>query len=585
MNERSSGPSWLIPKLKRIAVAHARGDRVALIIAEAQPGSGERGVGGTAPGPRILLAETYPLSALPDFRAAMTKHHVRHLIRIAPAARTIARSVQIPKAPTADLLTALELMAEAQLATVPDPHRRGWAIVPLPSARDTAPAVVLGWLGAAPDLILDTPTALAHESWTSELLALTLLLPTAGASAASIDRSSGSIGVATCAPTLRLRSLREDASNSARFDETIREVRASLGTETTLATDGNLSIILSRSARERLADLGPEATQPVWLARYALAAGVAGAALNDELFPAIRPAISLRAEPPPRQMSPIERGMRWISIPKHALAVIAIGLGVALFAPLGLAAARHAILSSRLAATKQGGTDTQLLQKRGDFMDELSRRRWPLTKVLGDLAGAMPIGVQVESITLSPGNPISIRGVAENSDKLKEFTKKLNDTGVFIDAVANSQERATEGITFDITSARVIRPNAEAKGLEDFGAQSLGVRLYGEGYKEVEAAEQAKLKEAEAKRSERGSGRRGEIFDSASSRQPDAEPIPEPLAADKIAKLNRTEAGKEMSLRRKVASRAGLDSEVKKRLTSEVEALRARLAELKGEGK
>jgi len=583
MIERTSGPSWLLPKVKRIGVAHAQGDRIALVIADQAGGGGD--ASGAAP--RIILAESFPATATPDIRAALTRNHVRHLIRIAPAARTIARSVQVPAAPVPELLTALELMAEAQLANAPEPHRRGWAVLPLPAPRDAVSGVVLGWLGEAPDPILDATVAPTHESWTSELVALALLIPGEGAAAACVDRSAGSIGVATCAPTLRLRSMREDP---ARFDDAIRSVRETIGgngSDAVTATDAGYSVILSRAVVDRLREFGAEASHPSWLARFALAAGVATAALDEARFLSIRPALSLRAQAPPRQMPPVERAMRWVAVPRHATGVIAAGLVIALFAPWGLASARHAILSSRLDATKQGGADTKILQKQGDFMDELSRRRWPMTKLLGDLAGSMPVGVQVESITITPGDRVAIKGIADTSEKLSEFITKLNATTVFEGAKADSRERVAEGYAFDINTARVVRPAAEAKGLEDYAAQSLGVRLYGADYKEVEAAEAAKQKEADAKRadSRAGSGRRGDVFNAPSAREQDKDPIPDPLSTEKIAKLDRAEAGKEMSLRSKVASRAGIDPEVKKRLKAEVDALRARLAELKGEGK
>jgi hypothetical protein len=279
----------------------------------------------------------------------------------------------------------------------------------------------------------------------------------------------------------------------------------------------------------------------------------------------------------------VERAVRWIASPRHAIAVLAIALAAMLFVPLGLAWVRHAVLAGRLESTRAGGADTQQLQARGDFMDELSRRRWPMTKLLADLAGSMPVGVQVESITVTPGDRVAIRDTAETSELLSEFQNKLNATGVF-QANIDSRERAAEGFTFDITSGRVVRPTADAKGIEDFAAQSLGVRLYGEGYKEVEAVEQAKQREAESKRAGRGTPLTAG-FDAGSTRQAEEEPIPEPLTTEKIATLDRTEAGKEMSARRKVASRAGIDAEVKRRLLAEVDLLRARLAELKGQGK
>lgn len=570
MNDRASGPTWVIPRVKRIGVVHAQGDHLRLVVAEGGP-------------TRIVAAETFPRTALADLRAALTKHHVRRIIHLVPAARTIARAVQIPRGQPADLLAALELMTEAQLAAVPQAHRRGWGLLPVPAASGHASAILIGWMPGPAAPVLDGPHAEDQESWTSELVALALLLRKEGASAAAcIDRAAGSIGIASCDPTLKIRSIREDPESSARLDQAIEEIRATIGADAITATDGDATLIMSKSARDRFAARAPEASQPQWVARYGLAAAIALGVVDDDIAPQIRAAVSMRATEPAREMAPPERIVRWLASPRHAVAVIAIGCAAMLLVPWGLAWARHAVLSARLESTREGGSNTSELQARGDFMDELMRRRWPVTKLMANIAGSMPIGVQAESISITPGDRVQVRGTADTSDKLTEFAQKLSATGVF-QARIDSRERVGDGIAFDVL-VQVVRPTVTAKGLEDYAEKSLGVRLYGEGYKELEAVEQAKQRDAESKRTTRGNARNAG-FDPASSRQAEEDPIPEPLTAEKIASLDRGEAGKEMSLRRKVASRAGIDPEVKRRLNAEYESLKARLGELKAQGK
>lgn len=572
MIERASGPTWLLPRVKRIAVAHAQGETVRVVIAES--------AGDAA---KIIAAESFPRTAPADIRAALARHHTRHLIRLVPAARTIARAVSVPRAPTPEVLTALELMAEAQLVSTPAEHRRGWGIAPIPGAAGNVPAVLVGWAAPAPEPILDGPHAEEHESWTSELVGLTLMLRAdAASSAAIIDRSAGSIGMAASEQGLKFRTIREDPDSSARLDAITQEISAAVGAGAAVGADGGVTVLLSSGAGDRFQSRAPEARNPQWLARYGVAAAVALAVASEDQFPQVRPLVSMRANPPARVLTPIERAVAWVASPRRAAALLGIAVLAMLLVPWGLAWARYTVLSRRVEATRQGDSDTQNLEARGDFMQELSKRRWPVTKLLADIAGCMPVGVQVEQISVAPGEQIQVRGTADTSDTFQKFTTNLSNSGVFQPDI-KSTERGADGLNFEL-SVRVTRPTAEAKRVEDFAAQSLGVRLYGEGYKEVEAVEQAKQREAEAARASNRGGSSAAGFDGGASRQAEEEPIPDALSTDAIAKLDRTEAMKEMSNRRKVASRAGLDPEVKKRLTAEVEALRGRLAELKGQG-
>jgi len=234
-----------------------------------------------------------------------------------------------------------------------------------------------------------------------------------------------------------------------------------------------------------------------------------------------------------------------------------------------------------------------------------------MTKLLSHIAAALPLGdaggeatagVTVESVRLDAGRGerVLLSGQAESFELLNKLLRNLSECGVFGDVIADrSQIEEGEGaqrLAFDV-SMLVVRPFAEARGLEDFSDNTLAVRLYGaEGAARLQAsggrkASQPEDRAAGGRRGIARDGQGGETQAEAPRERPRREggdgadePIPPALSESEIAVLDRQATMREFGNRRRAASRGDIDASIRQRLNDEVEMLRNRLRALGGGG-
>src|SRR5690606_38651584 len=114
-------------------------------------------------------AEAVPFGDAQAARALISKHRVDHIVRVAPASRTVCRLVEIPAGSPAEMAGAAALLGEAQLPGSAPAHRRGAGVVAGSSGPGRRNGLILAWLGEADEPVIDA----ARETWTSEIVALT----------------------------------------------------------------------------------------------------------------------------------------------------------------------------------------------------------------------------------------------------------------------------------------------------------------------------------------------------------------------------------------------------------------------------
>ena len=555
---------------KRVAVVHRRGARWSVVVGE---------VGEEA---RVLAADMMELGAV---RAFMERHRAERMVRVAPGATTIVRAVELPRGTPDEVDAAAALMAEAQLPPVVEEWRRGWGASPLGASDGNVGVLLIGWVGAPGEAELGFEASSGGESWTSEVVGVAWLasLGDEGMCAAG-DREAGSIVVAAgegggAGGHGLVRTVREEGADAREWRRSAVEAAAEMGASLDEAEVGDRFVAIDDAGRRAIESMGGRGTRE-WVGDHAVGLGV----LIGMARGGVGRLFEMHASRPERRVGPLETAAGWVSRPGRAVGVVAAALVLLLAGPLVFAMARDAMLGGRVERIEEAMGGTDKLQQRAAFYGALRERRWPMTKLLADISGAMPVGVQVESIVMNVGEEIAIRGKADEGKKLDAFTAKLNDSGVF-SAGAPDVRRSGEGIEFDL-KIRVRNASAQARGLDDFAAKSLGVRLYGEEYSEVEAASAAATEAREAERERRAARRRGSdvVFDGGDSRQAAPDPVPDPLTDDKIAKLDRTEVMKEFASRQKAASRRDIEEDVRQRLKDEVEKLKGRLREMKGGG-
>lgn len=547
----------------RAAALHRQGDDWRLVILDAAPA-----------GPRILDARTIRVGDAATVRAALERFGVARLIRVLPAASALCRVVETPEGGPAETASALALIAEATLPSSIPAHRRASAsLAGLNGHVSPRSALILGWAGEADGESIPG----VEETWTAEPAALLFLLRLRCRAAVYADRSTGSVAAfAAGANRLVVRALRERSEQEGEWSRTIGErfeqtlAGAGLQAGTSRFAAEGVEIRATDAEASLLAALAPAGAAADWPALYAVAAA---AALGSLIAPvSMRPLFSLSARPR-REVEPLAaRLMRGATAPRRAPWIIAGALALALLIPLGIAAARSAILSAKsggLAHQQELDRKDALLQS---FHAELEKRRWPMTSLIADLGGATPVGITLESLRLEAGQRLSLRGEADSLELVNQLQANLNTTGLFADAAIDRTHSTDSGVEFDL-SARVARPYAEAKGIEDFAKRTLAQRLYGD--------------DAGARVGEVGVG---DVPTTSESAAPSAPPrrrparaeskpldIPDPISDEEIGKLDATSAMKQWTSRQKASKQGGLDAATRDRLKAEAEKCRARM--------
>jgi Tfp pilus assembly protein PilN len=547
----------------------------------------------------IVEARSIGFGDVTTLNAALTAHSPQHLIRVLPAASSVCRLIELPAGSDAEIGSALALIAEAELPSAIPPHRRGYGVVGNGVASHRA-AMLLGWATEEQEPAINFPS----QSWTSETVALSVLRPP-GRFGISFycDRATGSLALWAGGPNRSvLRSTREDGTAPDRFlraaDELLDQSIAASGLGPDArprASDAGAQSLRLDPASERTVFDGVAGVrrEPAWLSSYGVAAAAAlGYARADALA---APLYSLTAAPARERRDTLGRIVAWLANPRRATAVIAISLAFALFGPLAVAAARHAILVAKSGGLEAQQASDQKLKLRSALHSELDKRRWPMTKLLADVSGAMPVGVSAESLRVEAGQRLSLRGHADSLDLVNQFQSRLAQSGVFADVtIDRTQDADPKGpqagsTEFDL-SARIERPNLVGKGLEDFAAQTLAQRLYGDRASLSGAASGRGEGAERASSGDRAGARPASSEDRPARARPraedrKAEPPPAPITDEQIAALDATAAMKEWTLRQSASKKPGLDGATRDRLKAEAEKCKARMQAARSEAK
>lgn len=556
------------PRVTRVAALHEQGPSWAAVVIDA------------ATKPTLLDAKSFDSSAGSELESWLRAHRAERLIRIAPIADSLARCVTLPPAADAERIAALSLLVEAELPETVPSHRRAASILPA-AGEGVGFALVTGWVARD-----DAPTVLqtrCPERWTTPIAALaTLAGPTARAGVLADEPSGGIAVLAVGAKRAVARVLIEspDASWRATIADTLAEAQEAVeaSTNVDIRLSSGVWIDPPPSLAARVAGVSADAK---WLATYGLALGAALAAVGDDFT---RPLTTLHAREPRQRASLLEATTAWLAVPRNAWAAALLGLILVVGSPLGIAYARNAILVDKARGVEEQRDKRDQLARDAALYSQLQQSRWPMSKLMADIAAATPVGVTLTSLRLAPDQGMSIEGSAESTELLNALQQSLNSTGLFRDLRIDRVESTGQRADF-VLSAGVVGPHTTVRPAEDYAAQPLAVRLYGDGASNREYRESG----------DRGSGDRG-----SSSRRPtgssppaasrETEPAPRaprlstsgepppPLDEEAINAMERNTAMREWVTRNTfLRNNRTLEAAVQTRLEDEVAKLRARM--------
>lgn len=590
----SAGGRGDAERVRAVAAVHLSADRgsaVAWVVASDLPETGAGSGGAIRQGEQRRFSS----AEFGAMRGWLRERGVGVVIRVAPSSQVLVRTVKLPEdvRDRAALAGAMELLAESELPAHLPWYRRTGGVI----SGASPVALVVGWHRPGGSHAAETdPLAAALEGvrqiWSSEAVALAWMLRDAAGDApawlASLDRAGGAAVLAMRAGgRLAVRALRVPADDDRRWAAAINaalaELARGLGDGVAAPTIGEAKlngVLQGGSAVD--SDVASPAAIPTAL--------VEAFATGD---PAVRALFNLHATEPRRSEGLAAATIGWLSHPVRAAAVVAACVGALLFVPLGVAAARSTTLKKQMAGVT--GLDERLneAEQRVSFYGLLREKRWPMSKLLADVAMCAPEGITLDVLEINQGEPISIRGVAKSNDLVSTFRENLIKTRVFESIATPNLGSTAEGVQFQV-QAKLSPTGTTYRGnvIDDFAANPLGKRLYGDawtaedsGYTEPDVEPQVSLRSetrGTTEHSPRSAASRAEGESGSRGRSGEAAPaVPPPMSDDEITKLDQTRAMLEWAKRKKAATTAGIDPATAQRLRDESEKAKARMDELK----
>lgn len=412
-----------------------------------------------------------------------------------PASATICRLYRLPSnLPLDQTRQALMLQAESHLLGGVPPHRTSVGLLPRQEGGGMV-GVLLAWSEKS---MVEVPPG---SGWrvVPEPLALLSIGASDGAPRllAFADERDGSIALhLRLADRLLLRATCETPDAGEDWDRAVRRAVAETalaagvdGVETTRLSeqvgsrstraDGVLAVGLDE-ARPEFAGLG--ADDPIGR----LLAASARAATGDlrELV-TITPQAPVEAKPAIQQA--IDSAIATITSPSGAIRVAVVAILLAALVPIAAAGVRVAILRAKLPDPEAFEQSMRQSEQQLAVYRELEEQAWPMMKILGDLSNCMPEAIEVDSIVVGHGEPVTIKGTAKpegaasGADAILEMERRMRATQIFDKITKRWDPPDARGVYEFIISADVARPTSRTRfaEAEDFAAKSLAERRYG----------------------------------------------------------------------------------------------------------
>jgi len=576
----------------------------------------------TPAGTRLTATRRFLPGDTGSLRAFLKESGVELVIRIVPASETINRLALLPDgAMTGDrvaLADALSLMTETELPAQLPWYRRTAGVT---KVGGKSMALLVGWHrpSSATGSAISTGAAdPLHEAssglpqlWTVEAVALAAMLhsppdPSTTAvstvswiASSSTTAQNGAVSIlAVGSLGARVRSLRCDGADlrtwlSEAIDETTDGLSEPPSSMVDVFAGGRQPASLMMSANLRPVVAG-EQRDLDWLNQF----GIAAATLDvfGDPDPTVRSLFNLHTIEPRERTNPIQRLITMLASPARAAMVMIACLALILGARLGIAYARNDALTKRVGDTTKLEERLAFDEQQVAFYATLKDKRWPMTKLLADIAGATPVGIELELLEINQGEPITIRGTAESNELVSTFRENLGKTRIF-DSVTTPNIGSSQGaVQFQLqarpTNAGVVYVSAP---IDDFAKEPLGKRIYGATWTADESGGGTDLPtnaQRDGRASSNSEGSKLSDFDvpprtgrtnsaaspaSGADKVSTANSLPALTDAD-IALMDKNTAMKEFGRRRKAAAEAS-DKTIKARLTSEAEKCKQRMLE------
>ena len=583
----------------------------------------------------------------------LTEYTVGRMLMILPSWACLVRTIRLPASNnTPQLMSALRLEAETRLLGSMPEHRSAMAIL----VPDTAHPV--GLVCSWPTTVKTTPAPLPNNSnievnWVPEIAALAAATGGENTFAAVFDPESGSLAASVPTPSgPSFRSTREPVGSGAEWANRINAiVRETLISEHVDPIEvARQATAASDEVRRQHGDSGYFLTLPA-NSDAILTDGVDGAeSLLSEpdanawrlLLGAFQtqrgslaPLAKLREHAALQHPSLLKKLNNRMSTGRFAVAVVIACIILIVLTPLAASSLRLLLVRNKIENIQALKTSVRHTENLIEVYRTLNDEAWSMTKMLGDISNCMPDTLEISSIVLTHGEPISLDGISKSSgssdgaEAVLEFATRLRATGLFDTVEPSFSPPDGRGIRDFKITAEVTQ---QAKPVhfpeeDDFALTSFSERRWGavdeDGYligsgsgsgnhesatlpaRSLASDENptrqpdtddlsgtGSLEDGDALANARpGDGRRASPRGSSSTSTTRGAPrsrsegrgepatIPDPVTPEEVQAMNRSEALKGLSEVAKAKNAPGIDEETKNRLQQDFDLLMQRVRE------
>ena len=582
------------------------------------------------------IIETTEVNQDASLESLIESHEPDQIYTVLSGSHSVCRTTTLPDVDQDQIVEALRLQAEARFLGTTPSHRR--VMAPLDSAvgETNRVGLIIAW---PEQQSIEVPTCLEEASFISDTVALAALLngvrPTEPMLIA--NPSDGSVSLAIShANGAAIRATKEDNSTFDTFNSGL----LSITRETAEIHNHSASFIdgLINTLKVKLSSLTPDnpiVILPEVITEHA-AASLAGCDSSDDWWQtwgilagcaiaatgSLDSLTTLKLSAPETNPSFGEKVAQSLESPRLAKRLVTAAVVCIVFGPALLAGIRLGLLEmlnpnvDAQYALKVDSKQEQIVYK------ELEKSAWPMSKLLADVTNHTPVGIDLESVRIDIGEPISVRGRALSADGksaaelIAKYQESLQQTGIFKDVQFSYDTAGTYGDRdFDLwaTVADPLRRPRLTQN-EDFGVWTLAMRQDGiqpeelnpvvdvvnddDGSSPLGTANAEDIPSSDpiphagdsrnnvnrprnprsGSSSDNGTASRGETPNASGA---PSSRVPEPLTAEQIGNMSADEARIALKDVTEGLNHVGRDTEAKARLRSEMRMLLDRLKEVR----
>ncbi|MFO0857950.1 MAG: PilN domain-containing protein [Phycisphaerales bacterium] len=567
---------------------------------------------GGGAGVRVLHAATYTRADAAAMRRELAAQKATLVVRVVPTRESVGRVIHVPTAGDADLQRTLRLIVEAETPPNVQYHRVGAAFLPIAAGSSTSgqtrSALLTGWVGAGADARGAKQNELEvgegfEERFCTPLGAIATLRGAdegdivdarASEQALSVLVGAGQGGEAKSVARVVIDEPDDGMSWGQIVEATLEGAMELTGEAGSWTGEIEKSWPNGTQCASLLAKrVSGASIDASWMKKHAVALGAACSGL-DEYKGSF--GFSEILQDAPKVYKPLAmRAAEWASAPGKAGVLIAASLVAMLLVPWGVSYARTKVLETSAKGLADVRSKSKDIELRAAMYQQLEKSRWPMTKLMSDIAGAAPVGLTITEYRATVEQNITLVGEADSRDLVIKFESNLNATRLFSSVTQKNVD--PKGTMVEFTYTLVVGPgvHAAAKPAEDFTTVPLAVRLYGEGATNTLPPKGAAPAAVRTTRSASatpgtsvgptvGGKTNGSTPSSGSeSRRPSSSSsseAPAAVADADIAKMTRSEAMKAWAERKRfLQANAKADPSIKTRLEDEVTKLKTRMDE------